>query len=115
CALVRVQLRNPAPGGTAELDRDLRIPARLLHGRARFADRLRRPLLLERQRPEQDRPGIRRGRGRIGGSAMAYEVGRGGFLANLGKIYGGYTGGFIAFTIVLGILEQLGVPNKFIG
>ncbi|MBX6366694.1 MAG: cation acetate symporter [Rhodospirillales bacterium] len=46
---------------------------------------------------------------------MAYEVGKGGFLANLGKIYAGYTGGFIGFTIVLGILEQLGVPNKFIG
>jgi cation/acetate symporter len=46
---------------------------------------------------------------------MAYEIGRGGFLANLGKIYAGYTGGFIGFTILLAILEQLGVPNKFIG
>jgi cation/acetate symporter len=46
---------------------------------------------------------------------MAYEIGKGGFLANLGKIYAGYTGGFIAFTILLAILEQLGVPNRFIG
>jgi len=46
---------------------------------------------------------------------MAYEVGKGGFLANLGKIYGGYAGGFIGFTIVLAILEQMGVSNQFIG
>jgi cation/acetate symporter len=46
---------------------------------------------------------------------MAYEIGRGGFLANLGKVYGIYTGGFIGFTILLAILEQLGVPNKIIG
>ncbi len=39
----------------------------------------------------------------------------GGFIANLGKIYGGYTGGFILFTLLLAVLEQVGVPNKFIG
>jgi cation/acetate symporter len=39
----------------------------------------------------------------------------GDFIANLGKIYGFYTGGFFAFVIVLAILEQVGVPNKFIG
>ncbi len=37
------------------------------------------------------------------------------FISNLGKIYGGYAGGFIGFTIVLAILEQVGVPNKIIG
>lgn len=46
---------------------------------------------------------------------MAYELGKGGFLANLGKVYGMYTGGFIGFTILLAILEQMGVPNKIIG
>ena len=46
---------------------------------------------------------------------MAYEIGRGGFLANLGKVYAGYTGGFIGFTILLAILEQMGLPNKVIG
>jgi len=46
---------------------------------------------------------------------MAYEVGKGGFLQNLGKVYGGYTGGFIGFTILLGILEQMGVSNQIIG
>ena len=40
---------------------------------------------------------------------------QGGFLGNLGKIYRGYTGGFIVFTHILAILEQMGVPNKIIG
>ncbi len=39
----------------------------------------------------------------------------GGFLGNLGKIYGGYTGGFIVFTLILAVLEQMGVSNKVIG
>lgn len=39
----------------------------------------------------------------------------GGFLNNLGKIYGMYTGGFVGFVILLGILEQVGVPNRIIG
>ena len=39
----------------------------------------------------------------------------GGFLGNLGKIYGGYTGGFIVFTVILAVLEQMGVSNKIIG
>ena len=46
---------------------------------------------------------------------MAQQDGKAGFLANLGKIYGGYTGGFIVFTIMLAVLEQMGVPNKIIG
>jgi cation/acetate symporter len=37
------------------------------------------------------------------------------FIANLNKIYGGYTGGFIFFVLVLAVLEQMGVPNKIIG
>jgi cation/acetate symporter len=39
----------------------------------------------------------------------------GGFLNNLGKIYLGYTGGFIVFTLILAVMEQMGVPNKVIG
>jgi cation/acetate symporter len=46
---------------------------------------------------------------------MAYQVGEGDFVNNLRKIYGVYTGGFIAFVILLGILEQIGVPNQVIG
>src|SRR3990170_6984028 len=42
-------------------------------------------------------------------------AGGGGFLGNLGKIYLGYTGGFIVFTLILAVLEQVGVPNKIIG
>jgi len=41
--------------------------------------------------------------------------GNGGFLGNLGKIYLGYTGGFIVFTLILAVLEQMGVSNKIIG
>jgi len=38
-----------------------------------------------------------------------------GFLANLGKVYGIYTGGFLVFVILVAILEQLGVPNRILG
>ena len=37
------------------------------------------------------------------------------FNAQLKKFYGFYTGGFIIFVILLGILEQMGVPNKILG
>jgi cation/acetate symporter len=37
------------------------------------------------------------------------------FIKNLGKIYGLYTGGFLAFVILVAILEQIGVPNKILG
>jgi cation/acetate symporter len=37
------------------------------------------------------------------------------FIKNLGRMYGTYTGGFIAFIILLAILEQVGVPNKILG
>ncbi len=46
---------------------------------------------------------------------MAEAKSGGDFISNLGKIYAYYTGGFFGFVIILGILEQLGVPNKFIG
>ncbi|KAF1720217.1 sodium:solute symporter family protein [Pseudoxanthomonas wuyuanensis] len=37
------------------------------------------------------------------------------FVSNLPKIYSMYTGGFIAFVILLAIAEQMGMPNKIIG
>ena len=37
------------------------------------------------------------------------------FIKNLGRMYGLYTGGFVAFIILLAILEQVGVPNKILG
>ena len=37
------------------------------------------------------------------------------FIKNLGKMYGTYTGGFLAFIILLAILEMVGVPNRILG
>jgi cation/acetate symporter len=37
------------------------------------------------------------------------------FIKNLGRMYGMYTGGFLAFIIFLAILEQVGVPNRILG
>ncbi len=37
------------------------------------------------------------------------------FTQNLGKIYGIYTGVFVAFVIALGIAEQMGLQPKYIG
>lgn len=48
---------------------------------------------------------------------MATQASGGGsdFIKNLGKMYGTYTGGFLAFIVLLAILEQVGVPNKILG
>jgi cation/acetate symporter len=37
------------------------------------------------------------------------------FYSQLKRYYSIYTGGFIAFVIVLAIAEQMGVPNRWIG
>jgi len=37
------------------------------------------------------------------------------FIRNLGRLYGTYTGGFIAFVVLLALLEQVGVPNRVLG
>ncbi len=37
------------------------------------------------------------------------------FYKQLGRMYGTYTGGFVAFVVLLAILEQMGVPNKILG
>ena len=39
----------------------------------------------------------------------------GAFLDNLGRMYGMYTGVFIAFVILLGIAEKMGLPPQVIG
>ncbi|WP_454652028.1 sodium:solute symporter family protein [Bradyrhizobium liaoningense] len=49
---------------------------------------------------------------------MATQASTGGgsdFLSNLGRIYGFYTGGFVAFVLLLAVLEIIGVPNKILG
>jgi cation/acetate symporter len=37
------------------------------------------------------------------------------FKSQLNKVYGWYTGGFLAFIVVLGVLEQMGLPRNWIG
>ena len=37
------------------------------------------------------------------------------FIKNLGRMYGMYTGGFLAFIVLLAVLEQVGVPNRILG
>ena len=37
------------------------------------------------------------------------------FKSQLNKVYGWYTGGFLAFVIVLAIMEQMGLPRNYIG
>jgi cation/acetate symporter len=37
------------------------------------------------------------------------------FKAQLKKVYSWYTGGFVAFVIVLTILEQMGLPRNWVG
>ena len=37
------------------------------------------------------------------------------FMRSLGRMYGLYTGGFLAFIVLLAVLEQVGVPNRVLG
>jgi cation/acetate symporter len=46
---------------------------------------------------------------------MATEAKSGDFMSNLGRIYGIYTGGFFGFILLVAILEQVGVPNRYLG
>ena len=55
-------------------------------------------------------------------AGLSFEHGTGGgaaankaFKQQLNKVYGWYTGGFIAFVIVLAVLEQLGLSRQWIG
>ena len=40
---------------------------------------------------------------------------RAAFRRNLDKVYGWYTGGFVAFVLVLAVLEQFGLSRRWIG
>jgi cation/acetate symporter len=46
-----------------------------------------------------------------GSSAAANKA----FKQQLNKVYGWYTGGFLAFILVLAVLEQMGLPRNWIG
>jgi cation/acetate symporter len=55
-------------------------------------------------------------------AGMSFEHGTGSsaaanraFKAQLNKVYAWYTGGFIAFVIVLAVMEQMGLPRSWIG
>ncbi|PTE07947.1 sodium:solute symporter family protein [Mesorhizobium helmanticense] len=48
-------------------------------------------------------------------NTTATTAGGGDFTSNLGRIYGIYTGGFIAFIILMAILSAMGVENVIIG
>jgi cation/acetate symporter len=37
------------------------------------------------------------------------------FKSQLNKVYGWYTGGFLAFVLILAVLEQMGLPRNWIG
>ncbi len=37
------------------------------------------------------------------------------FMRSLGRLYGMYTGGFVAFILLLAVMEQVGVPNRILG
>ena len=105
--------------GHAQQHRHSRLPARLLHGRAGFAHRLRRHAVLVCTQAERHRRRAWRGRRLIGGDLINGYHHSGGagsdFTSNLGRIYTIYTGGFIAFIILMAILSALGVPNRVIG
>ena len=46
---------------------------------------------------------------------MAQTAAQATFYKQLGRMYGTYTGTFLAFIILLAILEYMGVPNRVIG
>ena len=97
---------------------DPRLPARLLHGRSGIADCVRRHAVHVRKTAGQDRSRPRlRGRRLRRDRTMATQTtsSADAFYKQLGRMYGTYAGGFIAFVILLGILEQMGVPNKVLG
>jgi cation/acetate symporter len=50
-----------------------------------------------------------------GATTSAKAAERRAFKAQLNKVYGWYTGGFIAFVLALAALEQVGMPRSWIG
>jgi cation/acetate symporter len=46
---------------------------------------------------------------------MSGQITQSQFTSNLKRYYSFYTGGFVAFVILVGILEQMGVPSKILG
>jgi len=53
--------------------------------------------------------------GMFGTDGPATAASKGAFKKQLNKVYGFYTGGFLAFVVVLAILEQFGLSREWIG
>jgi cation/acetate symporter len=50
-----------------------------------------------------------------GGAGSSSAAANRAFKAQLNKVYAWYTGGFLAFVVVLAVLEQMGLPRTWIG
>ncbi len=48
-------------------------------------------------------------------SSVSNAASKAAFKQNLNKVYKWYTGGFLAFVVVLAVLEQMGLPRQWIG
>ena len=99
----------------------LRLAVQFLGGGPGGIDRLRDHHLVLRPVHEQARQRARR-RTRRTDMAGMFEHGAANdsastavFKKQLNKVYGWYTGGFLAFVVVLAILEQMGLPKNWIG
>src|SRR3546814_20719642 len=72
--LVLFHLRGPRRRASAQHDPHHRLSARLLHGRAGLADRLRHLAVLVRVEAERDRRGLRRRGSRIGRGTPSWQT-----------------------------------------
>ena len=100
----------------------LRMAVRVLHGRAGLADHLRDHHLVLRAVHESAwtasttcTRGMNNGRSCTRADERLHRGSQKSFNAQLKKVYTWYTGGFIAFVIVLAIAEQMGLPRNWIG
>ena len=98
----------------------LRVAVQLLGRCPGCAGRLLSDHLVLRSLHEQAGPGTRRRRGGLTWLASNRPRDRPpasnkAFKAQLNKVYGWYTGGFLTFIIVLAVLEQMGLPRNWIG
>ena len=114
--LVLLRLRHPLLRQLSERHQnpDPRLPARLLHGRAGLADRVRRHAVRVRAGSKTTSTANSASPKKTeGDQIMATQTAAAdAFYKQLGRMYGTYTGGFIAFVVLLAILEYLGVPNQ---
>src|SRR5688572_8122296 len=112
--LVHGLLRDGVLRARAGADQLLRVATLVLHGRAGVAHHLRAPHLVLRAQDGQARHRARR-RGRRRAMSAKKKGTTRIFFDQLAKYYAIYTGGFVAFVIILAIAEQMGLPRVYIG